>query len=461
MRRRSHEISRVIRVASRARRAARRLAWRVVRLTLAVLVVTGVTPGRASAAEPFDPGSSEWEGCSRLIQVAQEELGTARVLITNELDYEALSPSDGLILIHPLGSYDLDELSQFMKLGGRVAVLDDFGDGNALLDRFSIQRAPSPADPLQMLHGNPQLPVAIPSSSHPIVADVTAVVLNHPTTVRHANLSTLLRIPRAGGDAGPDVALAGQVGEGRLVAFGDPSMFINSMMRYPGNRTVAKNLVRYLVDGAENKRTAKLTIVNGRFRERGSLGGGIGGSVRDRLRGLLGALDGVRREGFSGNAARVVAFGILAAAAAWTLVRAALRTRIPRARYAGEPAPDEPPPEDPRLGPLLEPAPRLGWLGGRRPSVAGLHVMVDALDAAIGDREDLAAVDRGTAIATLATEAGLAPHEVARAGVAYSRVRAATAGVQGGAIRASSREVALFGRILSAQAAAQAAARAG
>jgi hypothetical protein len=429
---------------------------------VAVLFASAAVPRVARAAEPFDPASADWEGCSRLIQVAQEELGNGRVVVTTELDYEALSPSDGLILIHPLGSYDLDELSQFMKLGGRVAVLDDYGDGNALLDRFSIVRGPAPADPLQMLHGNPQLPVAIPSSSHPIVADVTAVVLNHPTTVRHANLSTLLRIPRAGGDAGPDVALAGQVGEGRLVAFGDPSMFINSMMRFPGNRTVAKNLVRYLVDGAENKRSAKVTIVNGRFRERGSLGGGVAGSVRDRLRGLLGALDGVRREGFSGGAARVVAFGILAAAAAWTLVRAALRTRIPRARYAGEPGPDEPKPEDPRLAPLLEAAPRLGWLGrARGPSVAGLQVMVDALDAAIGERAELATADRTTAIQTLAQEAGLGPGDVVRAGAAYARLRAATAGVQGGSIRASRREVAVLGRILSAQALAQAAARAG
>ena len=39
-------------------------------------------------------------------------------------------------------------------------------------------------------------------------------------------MSPLLRIPLSGGDPGPFVALAGQVGEGRLVAIGDPSIFI-------------------------------------------------------------------------------------------------------------------------------------------------------------------------------------------------------------------------------------------
>jgi hypothetical protein len=447
VRRRSHTFSRVI---------------RVLRFAVAMLVGAIAFPRIVHAAEPFDPGGIEWEGCSRFVQIAQDELGASRIVLTEELDYEALSPSDGVILLHPLGSYDLDELSQFMKSGGRVAVLDDFGDGNALLDRFSIQRGPAPTDPLQMLHGNPQLPVAIPSSSHPIVADVSVVVLNHPTTVRHANLSTLLRIPRAGGDAGPDVALAGQVGEGRLVAFGDPSMFINSMMRYPGNRTVAKNLVRYLVDGAENKRSAKITIVHGHFRERGTLGGGISGTLRDRLRGFLGALDAVRREGFTGAAARVVAFGILAAAAAWALARAALRTRIPRARFAGEPGPDDPPLEDPRIAALLDEGGRFALFGrGRRPSVAGLQVLVDAIDAAIGEREELSTLDRASAVGRLASEAGLAPADVSRVNAAYARLRAATAGVQGGAIRASRREVALFGTILGAHSRGQTAAHGG
>ncbi len=439
MRRRSCTFSRVIRVAL---------------LVVSVLVAGLASPRSARAAEPFDPNGADWEGCSSFVQIAQQELGAARVVVTDELDYEALSPSDGVILLHPLGAFDLDELSHFMRLGGRVALLDDFGDGDALLDRFSIQRGPAPSDPLQMLHGNPQLPVAIPSSSHPIVADVSLVVLNHPATLRHPSLSTLLRIARAGGDAGPDVALAGQVGEGRLVAIGDPSMFINSMMRYPGNRTVAKNLVRYLVDGAENKRSAKITIVHGHFREHGTLGGGISGTLRDRLRGFLGALDTVRRDGFSGTAARVVAFGILVAAAAWALSRAAVRTRIPRARYAGELGPDEPLAEDPRFSGLLEEGRRWPrFAAARGPSAAGLQTMVDALDAAIGAREELASVDRAVAVGKLASEAGLDAADAACVRAAYARLRAATAAMKGGPTRLSRRESSLFGRVLSSLAA--------
>jgi len=403
---------------------------------------------RLTWATPFDPSSTDWEGCARLVEIAREELGPSRVQVVSEVDYEHLGPTDGLLLLHPEGSYDLDELSTFMKLGGRLAVIDDFGDGDRLLDRFRIVRGPAPNDPLQMLHGNPQLPIATPSSGHPIVADVTQVVLNHPTTVRHPELSTLLKIPRLGGDAGPDVALAGQVGDGRLVAIGDPSMFINSMMRFPGNRTMAKNLVVYLLDGAgERKRDARLTITFGKFREKGTLGGGLRGTVRDRFRGFLGALDGVRRGGFAGGAARIVALGIMIAAAIWVAVRAATRTRIPRPRYAASD------PEAPHLGRALE-DPRLSPLfhGNKpKPSAAGVQLLMEATDAAIAGRDDLRDAPRDRAIGTLATEAGLSPSESSDFATAYLRLRSVTDGAEGSgsrAWRATKREIALFGRVL-------------
>ena len=40
--------------------------------------------------------------------------------------------------------------------------------------------------------------------------------------------------------------LAGQVGHGRLVVGGDPSVLINTMMRFAGNRQFARNLLSYL-----------------------------------------------------------------------------------------------------------------------------------------------------------------------------------------------------------------------
>lgn len=419
---------------------------------LMVILCAVLLPQRAFAA-PFDPNGADWEGCSRLVDLAREELGVARVQVLDEVDYERLGPSDGLLLLHPEGSYDLDELSTFMKLGGRVAVVDDFGDGDRLLDRFRIVRGPAPVDPLQMLRGNPQLPIATPASGHPIVADVAQVVLNHPTTVRHADLSSLLRIPRVGGDVGPDVALAGQVGEGRLVAVGDPSIFINQMLRFPGNRALAKNLLVYLLEGSgERKRDARLTILHGKFRERGTLGGGIRGTVRDRMRGFLGAIDSVRRGGFGGVAARIVALGIVIAAAIWAAIRAGSRTTIPRPRYAAS-DPEAPAlargAEDPRLSSLFE---RLGRFRPRFVAApGGVQLLKEAVDSAIAAREDLSTLQREPAARQLATDAGLSPRDADTFVAAYERLANVVIGAEGSgprAWKATSKEVALFGRVL-------------
>jgi hypothetical protein len=431
---------------------AMRQPWAIVAAIACALVLSLIA--RVVSAAPFNPDSSDWEGCTRLVEVAREELGASRVDVVDEIDYESLAPGDGLLILHPEGSYDLDELATFMRLGGRLAIADDFGDGDHLLDRFRIARKPAPSDPLQMLHGNPQLPVAVPASGHPIVADVGQVVLNHPTTVDHPDLSPLLRIPLSGGDPGPFVALAGQVGEGRLVAIGDPSIFINSMMRFPGNRAFARNLVAYLLDGAgDRKHEAKLVVTHDKFKERGSRAGGLAGGLRDRLRGLFNAVDAVRREGFGGIASRVIALAIAIAAGVWVLVRAAFRSKIPRPRYAAANPEAEHVArglDDPRIAPLLVP----GGLLARRPRIApaGVAVVHEALEGAIAARDDLSSLQRPDAVNKLAVEAGLTPDEAKQAERAFVRLRGeiSNQAVGGGRVSAlSKKDATLLGRVLA------------
>ena len=182
------------------------------------------------------------------------------------------------------------------------------------------------------------------------------------------------------------------------------------------------------------------------------MGGGIRGSLRDRLRGLLGAIDNVRRGGFGGVAARVIALGIVIAAGIWAAVRAGTRTKIPRPRYAATDPEAESllrAEEDPRVASLFSRAGRF------RPrfdaSAAGVQVLMEGVDAAIASREDLAAMHRDAAAKQLAQEAKLAPRDVDAFMAAYLRLRGVVAGQEGSgqrAWRASKREVELFGRVL-------------
>ncbi len=310
---------------------------------LALLVVFAMPrDARAGAFEISDTG---WEGCSELLEIARGELGAARVSAVGVLNWDEVQPEDGVLVLHPLIPMDADDTTGFMKAGGRLAILDDYGSGDETLSRFRIERVPPPARPVAALRNKAALAIADPvidvsaghaSGPHPVVARVQQLVTNHPTGLRHPNLSPVLRI-RAIGEPDVILAVAGQVGKGRLFAMGDPSSTINQMLRYPGNRAFVAGLARYLVDddGAQ-KRQGRLFIVANRFSEEGSFGGR--GSLRKdleaQIKAIAAALADARRAGFPGWTHLVVAVLGALGMAMWVARASARPYRSPLPRYA-------------------------------------------------------------------------------------------------------------------------------
>lgn len=286
------------------RRISGRLAGLVPRRALLALSlgILSLITARGASAAAFDPADEGWEGYSELVVIARAELGEARVRIITALDYSALNPADALMFVHPEVEIRFQPLAAFLAAGGRAAVIDDHGLGGPLLERFHIHRANPPTLPALRLRGNSNLPIALPApsestpeaSDHPTLREVDQVVTNHPTALRledGVELTRLLIMPARGepdallavtgviGDAGAcglvTTPRAGEVTAqcGRLLAMGDPSAFINLMLRYPGNRSFARGLVSYLVeDDSWGRRGGNLYILTGRFRQGGSYG---------------------------------------------------------------------------------------------------------------------------------------------------------------------------------------------
>jgi hypothetical protein len=314
-------------------------------LVLALVVIAIALGARDAQAGAFEVNDSGWEGASELLEIARNELGAARVKAVAVLDWNDVQPEDGVIALHPLGAMDADDTTAFMKAGGRLAILDDYGAGEETLQRFQIHRAPPPSRPVAALRNKTSLPIAEPvvdvvaghsTGPHPVVAHVQQLVTNHPTTLRHPNLSPVLRI-RAIGEPDAILAVAGQVGKGRLFAMGDPSAVINQMLRYPGNRAFVVGLVRYLVDDdGATRRQGRLFIVANRFGEEGSFGGQ--GTLRkdfeSQLKALAMAFADARRDGFPTWVH--VGFAALAALglAAWVARASARPYKSPLPRYA-------------------------------------------------------------------------------------------------------------------------------
>ncbi len=219
-------------------------AWVTSALLLVALFVTC-----RSAWAAFEPNDREWEGGSELLEIARTELGRDRVELIGTLDFEQLTPNDGVLILHPDGELNAEEFSAFLTAGGRLAVLDDHGKATNLLSRYRVQRVPAPLRPAQTLRANPDLAIAVPAvqsvagveqNRHPVVAGVERLVTNHPTALLHPNLTPVLEIP-AIGEPNATLAVTGVIANrGRLFVMGDPSTLINLMLRYLGNRAFAK-----------------------------------------------------------------------------------------------------------------------------------------------------------------------------------------------------------------------------
>ena len=313
-------------------RLARGPVW--VLLCLVGLPLAVLLGARDACAYPFDPASDDWEGLSRFVKLAGAELGAQHVVVTSRLDLGQLKRADGVIIVHPERPLDVDDLSAFMRAGGRVVLLDDYGEGDGLLARFGIRRVPLPMRPAEMLRGNPSLAIAEPASAHPAVRDVSRVVTNHGTGLEHPALSPVLVVR---GEGEPDVmlGLAGAVGQGRLLAIGDASLGINEMMRYPGNRALCAALVAYVTeDDAWGRREGTLYVLVNDFELVGSFGDDsrLGGATGDLRRTFVDTLEMLRHDGMPPLAAYLLALAIGLGIVAWTSARAGKphRAAVPR-----------------------------------------------------------------------------------------------------------------------------------
>jgi len=207
-------------------------------------VTLALLPAVARAGDDYDPASTEWNGLSELVAIGTELEIDFRV--TDRLDVGTLGPVDAVIVVYPTEDLPLAGVAAFLRDGGRVALLDDYGRGDALLGVYRIRRTEAHLAQAPHLRENPNLPMARPISRHTLTDGVSALVANHPTTLAHEELDALFAFD----DEGHALVLAGAVGDGRLVAVGDPSILINNMLEFRDNHRFAANLLSYLEAGS-------------------------------------------------------------------------------------------------------------------------------------------------------------------------------------------------------------------
>lgn len=221
--------------------------------------------GARAARADFDPSDRQWSGLADLVALGRDISIT--VVPTDHLRMRDVEPGDSILFVHPRKPIRPEGISEFLRTGGRVALLDDNGRGNELLATYGIELAAAPQGDVVRLRENEQWPLAFPRSTHPLVADVSALVTNGARVVRHPALEPIFSFNQT-----EPFVLAGAVGEGRLVVAGDASLLINDMLTLPSHVAFARNLLRYLAEGRSGRvwLASEDFEVSGRY---GELGG--------------------------------------------------------------------------------------------------------------------------------------------------------------------------------------------
>ncbi len=243
-------------VPERTTRTTRsRLPQRTATTLLSLFALGSATAARAL---PYDPASRAWDGLGGFVEQARRE--GIDVLIPARLDPASLDPRDALAIVAPASPPPTGALVAFVEQGGRLLLADDTGVAEPLLRAFGVSFEPEPSPRPPLLEGQPGFPIALAGTEqwHPLLAGVRAVVTNQPAAIRHPQVRPLLGLGRCQGEPTrcgqrPGILLSGVVGEGRLIALADPSVLIDGMLRFEGNRRLARTLPIYLTEAGKRR----------------------------------------------------------------------------------------------------------------------------------------------------------------------------------------------------------------
>lgn len=226
-----------------------------------VLLVTTLWAGSTSATA-FGVYNPQWDGAADLREQATA-VDVDTVVATDTSAYDDVTAGETVALVlSPDEAYgsDGERLQEFVESGGTLVVAEDFGphsdslltrvgasarfDGRLLRDERRYSR-------------NPNFTVATGVTDEPLVDDVPRLTTNHGTSVVQNDATVLVNTSSYAyldsdrdGDLGEQetmrqypIATVEKVGNGRVIAVSDPSLFINAMLQRSGNSAFVRSIL--------------------------------------------------------------------------------------------------------------------------------------------------------------------------------------------------------------------------
>lgn len=233
----------------------RLLLYALTATLLCAVVIAASTSGAAFGA--YNPA---WDGTAEVRDIAATHSETTVTL--DETPYTTVQPTQTLAVVlaptTPSDTANTATTRRFVENGGTLLVADNFGPttdtapaGNRLLAGVGASARFDGAvlRDEQNYYRSPALPVAQPVREHPYTTGVTDMTLNYGTAVIANDAEPLVRTSdvayldrdRSGNLSGTEelsgypVVTVESVGDGQVIAVGDPSIFINAMLDREGN----------------------------------------------------------------------------------------------------------------------------------------------------------------------------------------------------------------------------------
>ena len=283
-------------------RQGRRIDWpRVLLATLAVTLGIALVVTAATSTTAFSPYNPSWDGATDLRTSLEGETDANHAVIRDTTRYDDVD-ADGTVafVIGPEATYDgddADRVREFVERGGTLVVLENFGaSGNALLaDVGADARANGTLlRDEQHYYQAPTMPVATTVENHTFTEGIDQLTLNYATAIDAGNATVLVSTSDfayldldGDGELGDDeelsaypVATAEPVGDGTVIAVGDPSIVINVMREQPDNAAFIHGLSadhdRVLLDVSHAGDLPPLTVAALVLRETPLLQGLVG-----------------------------------------------------------------------------------------------------------------------------------------------------------------------------------------
>ena len=210
--------------------------------------------------EAYHPLNSDWNGCSKVAYATRNTtlLLSYRIPLPNQ--------SSLLAIIGPSIVFTQEETAEirnFLEAGGTVLLADDFGTGNSLLKGLNVsaQFSGKPLADLYYYSKASSFPLISKFSRSPITANITTIVLNHPSYIDITNSSLVTKLASSSpfsfidlnGNGRPSpnetinsypVMVGAEIGRGSLILVSDPSMFVNEMIDLYDNIQLFQNLLK-------------------------------------------------------------------------------------------------------------------------------------------------------------------------------------------------------------------------